>query len=141
MGRRNPIQVIGEPVRSGVTWLCDELAREAPHDAVLGSNGYVVVSYLLSRSNAKGRAWETSAAQIAEQYGWGRNRDRATKALGRAVKDRRLIIREYVRDGRVVPRRCAYVVCAGGRRFTDEELVEWSVPIELPSKLHGQRAR
>jgi hypothetical protein len=50
------------------------------------------------------------------------------------VKDHRLIVRQYVRDGKLVARRCAYVVCAGGRRFTDSELFHCSAPIELPSK-------
>lgn len=136
MGRRNPIHVIGESMNKGVTWLSDELIRSGAHDDVLGSDGFVAMSYLLSCASAPGaaRVWETSASEISALFGWGLNRERATKALERAVKDRRLLMREYVRDGAVVVRRRAYVVCAGGRRFTDSELVEWSTPIYLPSK-------
>lgn len=136
MGRRNPIHVIGDPVRKGVTWMCDELIREAAHDDALGSDGFVVMAFLLSWASqppgSTKRAWETSAAAISEQFGWGGNRRRAAKAIESAVKDGRLIVREYLRDGRIVPRRCAYLVCAGGRRFTDEERLKWSGPIVLP---------
>lgn len=136
MGRRNPIHVIGEPMRKGVTWISDDLIRSAAHDNNLGADGFVVMAFLLSWAPAAGskRAWETSAAQLSEQFGWGANRRRATQALESAVKDGRLLIREYIRDGQIVPRRCAYLVCAGGRRFTDEERAQWSRAIELPSK-------
>lgn len=136
MGHRNPIHVIGDPIRKGVTWISDELIRAGAHDDTLGSDGLVVMAYLLSWASASPtkRAWETSAAQISEQFGWGRNRERASRALNRAVKDHRLIVRPYLRDGQLVARRCAYVVCSGGRRFTDDELFRWSTPIELPSK-------
>ncbi|KUI29473.1 hypothetical protein AU196_03840 [Mycobacterium sp. IS-1742] len=137
MGRRNPIQVVGEPIRQGVTWISDDLIRSGAHDDALGSDGLVVMVFMLSWAITPGsarRPWETSAAQISEQFGWGLNRERAKRALDRAVKDRRLIIREYIRDGQVVPRRCAYVVCAGGRRFTDEELLRHSAPVSLPPK-------
>ena len=122
-------------MRKGVTWLSDELIRSAAHDDVLGSDGFVVMAFLLSWAS-KGttqRPWETSTAQMSEQFGWGRNRERASKAIQAAVKDGRLLIREYVRDGQIVPRRCSYLVCAGGRRFTPEELAEWSRPIVLPA--------
>lgn len=137
MGRRNPIHIIGEPMRKGVTWLSDELIRTGAHDDALGSDGFVAMAYLLSCAAASGstkRPWETSASKLSELFGWGRNRERASRALERAVKDHRLLIRQYLRDGELVPRRCAYVVCAGGRRFTDEELLRYSVPIPLPSK-------
>lgn len=136
MGRRNPIHVIGDPIRKGVTWISDELIRSAAHDDLLGADGFLVMAFLLSWAPAGGskRAWETSAAQLSEQFGWGRNRERASRALDAAVKDGRLLIREYIRDGQLVPRRCAYLVCAGGRKFTDEERLQWSKPIELPSK-------
>ncbi|WP_218014532.1 hypothetical protein [Mycolicibacterium palauense] len=116
--------------------MSDELIRAGAHDDVLGSDGLVVMAYLLSCASAPGakKVWETSAAEISEKFGWGRNRERASKALARAVKDGRLLIREYLRDGALVPRRRAYVVCAGGRRFTDEERLEQSAPIELASK-------
>lgn len=136
MGRRNPIHAIGEPMRKGVTWLSDELIRSAAHDDALGSDGFVVMAFLLSwASQGTGkRAWETSTAQMSEQFGWGANRVRAAKAVQAAVKDGRLVIREYIRDGQLVPRRCSYLVCSGGRRFTPEELAVWSRPISLPSK-------
>lgn len=122
-------------MRQGVFWLSDDLVRSAAHDDALGSDGFVVVAYLLSRAAAKDKpAWETSAAQISEQFGWGRNRERASRAINRAAKDNRLVIRQYLRDGQLVPRRCAYVVCAGGRQFTDEELLRLSPPIPLSSK-------
>lgn len=135
MGRRNPIHVIGDPPRRGVTWMSNDLIREAAHDNALGSDGFLVMAFLLScvtTPDANRRPWETSAAAISEQFGWGANRRRATKAIESAVKDRRLVVREYLRDGQLVPRRCAYLVCSGGRRFTDEELVQWSRPIVLP---------
>lgn len=137
MGRRNPIYVIGEPMRKGVTWMSDELIREGAHDNILGSDGLLLMAFLLSWASqppgSTRRAWETSAAAISEQFGWGANRRRATKAIESAVKDGRLIVREYLRDGEIVPRRCAYLVAAGGRRFTDEERLQWSQPIALPS--------
>lgn len=152
MGRRNPIHTIGEPIRNGVTWVSDELIRAGAHDDALGSDGFVVMAFLLSWASAPGskkRAWETSATQLSEQFGWGLNRERARRALERAVKDNRLIVRGYLRDGQLVQRRCSYVVCAGGRRFTDHELLQWSMPVVLPSKvkrgmlttnMHGNRA-
>ena len=121
-------------MRKGVTWISDELIRSAAHDDQLGSDGFVAMAFLLSWAPAAGskRAWETSASQLSEQFGWGANRRRATRAIEAAVKDGRLLVREYMRDGQIVPRRCAYLVCAGGRRFTEEERAEWSKAIELP---------
>ncbi|OPX12001.1 hypothetical protein B1790_06055 [Mycobacterium sp. AT1] len=122
-------------MRKGVTWLSDDLLRVGAHDDAQGSDGLVVVAYLLSRVSAPNKpAWETSAAQMSEQFGWGRNREPASRAIDRAVKDHRLVIRSYLRDGQLIPRRCAYVVCAGGRRFTDEELLRCTPPIAVPSK-------
>lgn len=134
--RRNPIHVIGEPMRKGVTWLSDELIRAGAHDRALGSDGFLVMAFLLSWAAPAGsrRVWETSAAQISEEFGWGRNRERASAAIKRATKDGRLIVREYLRDGAPVRSRRAYVVAAGGRRYTDEELSMWSRPIELHSQ-------
>ncbi|WP_197905522.1 hypothetical protein [Mycobacterium gallinarum] len=120
-------------MREGVFWLSDELVREGAHDRALGSDGYVVITYLLSRYSTQKR-WETSANQIGDQFGWGRNGDRARNAIDRAIKDRRLVKRQCVRDGRIVAKRCEYVVCAGGRRFTDAELLEWSRPLPLPPR-------
>ena len=138
MGRRNPIRVVGEPMRKGVTWLSDELIRAGAHNNTLGSDGFVVMAFLLSWAPTASRIWETSAAHLSEQFGWGGNRVRAGKALAAAVKDNRLVIREYMRDGKPVQRRCMYVVAAGGRRFTDEEISRLSAPIVLPSKANGE---
>lgn len=130
-------------MRNGVTYICDELIREGAHRTRLGSDGFVAFTYLLSRANTDPTKpdWETSASQINEQFGWGGNRERAANALAAAVKDKRLIIRSYIRDGRIVPKRCSYVVADGGRQLTDLELAEYSKPILLPSKnMHGKRA-
>ncbi|WP_216639170.1 hypothetical protein [Mycobacterium asiaticum] len=72
---------------------------------------------------------------IADHYGIGR--DRVRLALDRAVKDGRLVIRGCLIDGQLARNRFVYVVCGGGRRFTDEELLMWSTPIELESKRRG----
>jgi hypothetical protein len=110
---RNPIRIIGDrQPRRDIVRVTDELVREGGHAKSLGSDGVLVLEYLLSR----GSGWETSARQICQQFGWGRNRDRATAALQRLVKDHRLVIRDY-EGGRY-----QYVLCAYGRRFTAEEL-------------------
>lgn len=137
MGRRNPILLVGDPVKQGFTLLSNELIRAGAHDQALGSDGFLVMAYLLSCATTPRsgkRVWETSAAQMSEVFGWPANRRRITKAVEAAKKDGRLLIREYVRDGKPVPRRCAYVVCAGGRKFTDGEASFHSSPIELDSK-------
>lgn len=134
MGRRNPILLVGEPVRQGFTLLSNELIREGANDKALGADGLLVMAYLLSCATPSGsgkRAWETSAAQMAEVFGWPANRRRITKAIESAKKDGRLLVREYARNGVPVPRRCAYVVCVGGRKFTDGEASYHSAPIEL----------
>lgn len=112
----------------------DELIRVGAHDRALGSDGLAVILLMLSRASTKAgqRAWETSATQISEELGWGRNRERARAAIQRAEDDGRLVRRGYRRDGQDVKQRCSYVVCAGGRRFTDEELVIVKEPIDLP---------
>lgn len=133
MGRRNPIHVVGEPMRSGVTWLSDELIRVGAHENALGSDGFTVIAYMLSCGSALGsnrRPWETSPRALSNQFGWGSNRVRAMRAIESAEKDHRLVRRKYVRNGKEMDNRWAYVVCAGGRRFTDEELSLWSRPIE-----------
>lgn len=134
MGHRNPIQVFGDPIRMGYTKVSDELIRFGAHDRALGSDGLAVILLMLSRASTKAgqRAWETSATKISEELGWGRNRERARAAIQRAENDGRLVRRGYRRDGQDVKQRCAYVVCAGGRRFTDEELVIVKEPIILP---------
>lgn len=136
MGNRNPIQVFGEPIRKGYTVVADELIRAGAHDRALGSDGLAVVLLMLSRATTKPgqRAWEMSATQISEELGWGRNRERARAAIQRAEDDGRLVRRGYRRDGQDVKQRCAYVICAGGRRFTDDELVIAKEPETLPSK-------
>lgn len=137
MGSAHPIRIVGEPSRKGVTWLSDDLIRSGASDDALGSDGFVVVAYLVScaRSQESNRKpFNTSPALLSERFHWGRNRVRANQALARAVKDQRLIIREYTRDGELVARRRSYLVCAGGRQFTDEELMRWSKPIKLPPR-------
>ena len=135
MGRRNPIQYIGEPAKTGYTVLADDLIRAAAHEESLGVDGFAVMAFLVSWASKVGspkRPWETSPNHLSDVFGWSRNRARVNKALSDAVKDRRLIIRGYVRDGQHVPRRCSYLVAAGGRRFTDAEIGLWSRPVELP---------
>lgn len=137
MGRRNPIFYVGAVPKEGFTVLSDELIRSGASDDVLGSDGFVLMAFLVSWAspiNSTKRAWETSAKAISEQFGWGLNRERAARAIARAVKDNRLIVRQYVRDGQIVARRCAYVVCAGGRRFTESEKFRWDTPIQLGSR-------
>lgn len=119
-------------MRQGFTLLSNELIRSGGHDKALGADGLLVMAYLLSCAPTPGkRPWETSAAQMAEVFGWPANRRRITKAIEAAKKDGRLLVREYIRDGEIVARRCAYVVCAGGRKFTDGEASYHSAPIEL----------
>jgi hypothetical protein len=136
MGHRNPIHVFGDPLRKGYTVVSDELIRAGAHDRALGSDGLAVVLLMLSRGTTRAgqRAWETSATQISEELGWGRNRERARAAIQRAEDDGRLVRRGFRRDGQDVKQRCAYVICAGGRRFTDDELVLVKEPETLPSK-------
>jgi hypothetical protein len=135
VGQRNPIYVVpGGAPRSGFTVLSDELIRVGAHDKALGSDGFALVALLLSRASTTGTAWQTSAVQISEDLGWGMNRQRAQRAIERAVKDGRLVIREYIRDGQLVARRRAYVLCPGGRRFTDEERLHYEDPIRMPSR-------
>jgi hypothetical protein len=133
MGHRNPIQVFGDPIRKGYTVVSDELIRTGAHDQALGSDGLAVILLMLSRASTRAgqRAWETSATQISEELGWGRNRERARAAIQRAEDDGRLVRRGFRRDGQDVKQRCAYVICGGGRRFTDEELVIVKEPIVL----------
>ena len=136
MGSRYPIHVYGDPLRKGYTVIGDELIRVGAHDRALGSDGLAVILLMLSRASTKPgpKAWETSATAISAEFGWGSNRERARLAIKRAEDDGRLVKRPFIRDGQLVRQRCAYVVCAGGRRFTDEELVVVKEPIPLPSK-------
>jgi hypothetical protein len=136
MGHRYPIQVFGDPIRKGYTVVADELIRVGAHDRALGSDGLAVILLMLSRASTRADKpdWETSATQISEELGWGRNRERASAAIQRAEDDGRLVRRGFTRDGQDVKQRCAYVICAGGRRFTDDELVIAKEPITLPSK-------
>lgn len=136
MGSRYPIHVHGGPLRKGYTVISDELIRVGAHDRALGSDGLAVILLMLSRAstNPGQKPWETSATQISVELGWGLNRDRASTAIKRAEDDGRLVKRSFIRDGQLVRQRCAYVVCAGGRKFTDEELVIVKEPIPLRSK-------
>ncbi|MFA1705517.1 hypothetical protein ACDT10_21705 [Mycobacterium intracellulare] len=136
MGNRYPIQVFGDPIRKGYTVVSDELIRAGAHDQALGSDGLAVILLLLSRGSTKAgqRAWETSATQISDELGWGRNRERARLAIQRAEDDGRLVRRGFTRDGQDVKQRYTFVICAGGRRFTDEELIIVKEPITLPPK-------
>lgn len=130
--------MIGERTRNGFTIVSNELIRVGGHNTALGSDGLLVMTYLLSCATALGanqRPWETSVRAIAEHYGIGRDRVRA--ALDRAVKDSRLVIRGYLIDGQLAPNRSMYVVCHGGRQFTDEELLAWSTPLEIESSRRG----
>ncbi|BBY95185.1 hypothetical protein MGALJ_48540 [Mycobacterium gallinarum] len=131
----NPIHVIGDRPRDGYFYLCDDLARTGARE--LGSDGLVLLAYLLSRAgNAKGgKPFETSSVRISIDLGWGPNRNRVRRALDAAEKQHRLVKRKFVRDGHEQTTRWAYVVAAGGRKFTDWELTECNRPIELPSKM------
>ena len=74
----------------------------APTGTRSAPDGLVVMAYLLSWASAPNsakRAWETSAAQISEQFGWGGNRERAQRAIDAAIEAGRLLMRKYVRDG------------------------------------------
>lgn len=136
MGSRYPIHVFGDPLRKGYTVISDELIRVGAHDRALGSDGLAVILLMLSRASTKPgqKPWEISATQISVELGWGLNRERASAAIKRAEGDGRLVKRSFIRDGHLVRQRCAYVVAAGGRKFTDEELVIVKEPIPLPSK-------
>ena len=136
MGSRYPIHVFGEPVRKGYTVVSDDLIRVGAHHRALGSDGLAVILLMLSRAstNPDHKAWETSATQISVELGWGANRDRASTAIKRGEDDGRLVKRSFIRDGQLVRQRCAYVVAAGGRKFTDEELIILKEPIPLESK-------
>ncbi|WP_208114569.1 hypothetical protein [Mycobacterium sp. BK086] len=130
--------MIGDSPRQRFTVLCHDLIRAGAHDKALGSDGFVVMAYLLSWGvHPHNRVWETSASEISRQLGWGSNRERARRALVAAEKDGRLIKRHYFRDGALVERRHQYVVCAGGRKFEPEELLTYSQPIVLDSNSGG----
>lgn len=130
----NPIYVVGDRPRDGYFYLCDDLVRTGVRE--LGSDGFVLLAYLLSRAGSakSGKAFETSPVRISIDLGWSRNRERARRALELAEKQHRLVKRKFVRDGRELTTRWAYVVAAGGRKFTDWELTECNRPMELPAK-------
>lgn len=134
----NPIRVIGDRQRDGYFYLCDELVRGGVRE--LGSDGFALLAYLLSRAgNTKGgKPFETSSVRISEDLGWGPNRDRVRRSLAVAEKQHRLVRQKFVRDGRELTTRWAYVVAAGGRKFTDWELTECSRPVVLPSKMNPE---
>lgn len=132
--------MIGDRTRDGYFYLSDDLIRVGAHKSRLDSDGFMVIAYLLSHAGGNGRPFETSPARMSAEFGWSRNRQRAARAIANAEKDHRLVVRRYIRDGRELEKRRAYVVAAGGRRFTDWELSEYGRPIELPSKMHGTGA-
>ena len=114
MGR--PIDVIGDRPRDGYFCLSNDLIRVGAHKLRLDSDGFVVIAYLLSHAGGGGRPFETSPALMAREFGWSLNRERVTRALANAEKDGRLVIRRFIRDGRELEKRRAYVVAVGGRR-------------------------
>jgi hypothetical protein len=121
---RNPIRRIGAGPSQGFTRVPNQLVRQAI--PTIGTDGFTVLVLLLSHECG----WETSAAEIGRQFGWGRNRQRVSAALNRLVADRRLIIREHRRrgGGRVHQE---YILWADGRQFSDSEVEQWSVPITV----------
>jgi hypothetical protein len=130
----HPIHVIGDRPRDGYFCLCNDLVRAGVRE--LGSDGFVLLAYLLSRAgNNKGKPFETSPDRMSADLGWGRNRERVRRALAITAKEHRLVIRRFERDGRELTTRWAYVVAAGGRKFTDWELTEYGRPMLLPSKM------
>lgn len=133
----HPIHVIGDRPRDGYFYLCDELVRSGAQE--LGSDGFVLLAYLLSRAgSSKGKAFETSPARMSADLGWGLNRVRVRGALEITEKASRLVKRRFERDGRELETRWAYVVAAGGRKFTDWELTEYSRPVVLPPKQRSE---
>ncbi|BBZ05996.1 hypothetical protein MDOR_01650 [Mycolicibacterium doricum] len=130
----HPIHVVGGRPRDGYFYLCDDLVRTGVRE--LGSDGFVLLAYLLSRAgNSKGKPFETSPVRVSGDLGWGRNRERVRRALAIAAKEHRLVIRRFERDGRELATRWAYVVAAGGRKFTDWELTEYGQPIVLRPRM------
>jgi hypothetical protein len=102
----------------------------------MGSDGFAVICYLLSRSGttAHGKPFQTTPTRISKDFGWGSNRERARAALTAAEKAHRMVRRPLVRDGKELQTRWDYMIAAGGRRFTDWELTEYSKAIVLPPK-------
>lgn len=130
----HPIHVVGDRPPDGYFYVCNDLIRVGAHRSRLDADGLAVILHLLSHAGGEGKPFETSPVRIAEEFGWSRNRLRVLRALANAEKDGRLVIRRYEREGREVAKRRAYVVAAGGRRFTDWELTEYARPIVLPAK-------
>lgn len=136
----HPIHVVGDRPRDGYFYVCNDLIRVGAHKSRLDSDGFMVLAYLLSHAGGNARAFETSPARMSAEFGWSRNRERVNRAIANAEKDHRLVVRRFIRDGRELEKRRAYVVAAGGRRFTDWELTEYGRPIELPAVMHGKGA-
>lgn len=129
----HPIYVVGEPPRGGYFTVGDELVRTGVRD--MGSDGFAVICYLLSRAGtSNGKPFRTSPNRISEDFGWGSNRERARAALAAVEKANRMVRRPLERDGKQLRTRWDYMIAAGGRRFTDCELSEYSRPIVLRSK-------
>lgn len=136
----HPIHVVGDRPRDGYFYLSDELVRAGARE--LGSDGFVLLAYLLSRAGtSRGKRFETAPIRISGDLGWGRNRERVRRAVAVAAKEQRLVIRRFERDGRELATRWTYVVAAGGRKFTDAELSEYSRPTVLQSKMRPKGAQ
>jgi hypothetical protein len=132
--RRNPIRRLGDAPRRDFTKVPNELARDGPRQ--LGPDGFALMVLLLSHADG----WGTSAVDVSRQLGWGQNRQRAAAAFEMLAGDGRLVIREHRRDGGGCVRR-EYVFHADARRFADEEVEKWSVPIIVAGRgVHGNRA-
>lgn len=121
-GQRNPIRRLGDQPGRDYVRIPNGLARNGV--AELGADGLAALLLLLSHKDG----FETSAVDISAQMSWGKNQRRARLALESLVRTQRLVIREHIRDGGGCVRR-EYIIHADARRFTDEEVEKWSVPI------------
>lgn len=124
---RNPIHRIGDPPQRDYVRVPNDLARNGVIN--LGADAYVVLLLLLSHASG----WETSAVAIGQQLGWGKNQRRARVALAKLADEHRLVIREHRKDAGGVVRR-EYVLYGDARRFTDEEVAKWSVPLLVAAR-------
>lgn len=108
----------------------NELIRHGVSE--LGANGvnaFAVLVLLLSHKEG----YTTSAVEMSQQLGWGKNRRRCTEALAALQKAGRLVIRDHVyEDGH--RRNQQYVIRDDGGRFSDAEREEWSRPVVLSRK-------
>lgn len=131
VGNRNRVLFAENSIHSGYTRLDNELIRHGGHPTELGQDGLMLMAYLVSAAGAPhDKPWETSGQAISKLFGWSKNGDRVAKASERCEKGQRLVRRKHVRNGKEIENRWDYVVCPGGRKFTDEELSRWSRPVE-----------